>query len=105
MKLFIYGELQKSEIQKKYFGEELKGTIDSITNWVILNDFENGVNYLQLASHPEGIVFGKILDLTNEQIDILDKYEKDYFRCTIKTDSGVIVETYIKDNDKIEKKY
>lgn len=103
IKLFTYGELQRTDVQIKIFGKEIPGTVDSISNWIILNEFQEGTNYLQLASQPSGIVFGKIIDLTEDQIQILDKYEKAYFRCTLKTDSGILVETYIKNNDKLNK--
>lgn len=102
MKLFIYGELQDPEIQIKIFGEEICGAYDTISNWIVLNDFEKGKSYLQLASQPNGIVFGQIIDLTEDQIKKLDKYEEDYFRYSLKTDKKVDVQTYIKDNDKIK---
>lgn len=102
-KLFTYGELQRSDIQIKIFGEEILGTVDSISNWMVVGEYNKGTIYLQLASQPKGIVFGKIIELTDKQIDILDKYERSYFRCSIKTDNGIIVDTYIKDNDRIEK--
>jgi hypothetical protein len=103
MKLFTYGELQRSDVQIKILGKEIPGIVDSISNWKVLNEFEDGATYFQLASQPSGVVFGKILELTDEQIEILDKYEKAYFRYTLKTDGGVEVNTYIKDNDKIDK--
>ena len=80
MKLFIYGELQDPEIQIKIFGSEIHGVYDTISNWIVLHDFEKGKSYLQLASQPNGIVFGHILDLTEEQVEKLDKYEEYYFR-------------------------
>jgi hypothetical protein len=102
IKLFTYADLQKPEIQIKIFGEEIPGTIDSISDWVVLNEFEKGNSYLQLASRPSGIVFGKILELTDEQVKKLDKYEKEYFRLTLKTDNGIMVEVYIRNNDKVK---
>jgi len=103
IKLFTYGELQRSDIQIKILGKEIDGTVDSISNWIVLNEFDHGTSYLQLASQPQGIVFGKVIEITDEQIKILDKYENAYFRYTLKTDNGIVVETYIKDNDKINK--
>lgn len=104
MKLFIYGELQNPEVQLKIFGEKIYGTYDTISNWIVLNDFEKGKSYLQLASQPNGIVFGQVIDLTEEQVQKLDRYEEDYFRYSLKTDKGIDVQTYVKDNDKIDNK-
>lgn len=101
MKLFIYGELQDPEVQIKIFGKEIDGVYDTISNWIILNDFEKGKSYLQLASQPKGIVFGRIIDLTDEQVEKLDKYEENYFRYSLKTDKGIDVQTYVKDNDRL----
>jgi len=104
-RLFTYGELQRSDVQIKILGKEIPGTFDSISNWMVLNDFDKGKYYLQLASQPSGIVFGKILELTDEDIKILDNYEKNYFRYTLKTDNDVTVETYVKNNDKYKDDY
>jgi gamma-glutamylcyclotransferase (GGCT)/AIG2-like uncharacterized protein YtfP len=100
MKLFIYGDLQKPEIQQKIFEYDLPTvlSVDSISNWMVLNVFKEGRNYLQLHSQPSGIVFGRVLELNGEQISKLDKYEKDYFRFTLKTDNGVEVEAYTFEN-------
>jgi gamma-glutamylcyclotransferase (GGCT)/AIG2-like uncharacterized protein YtfP len=100
MKLFIYGDLQKPETLEKLFNREIVGTFDSISNWIVLSDFNKGKNYLQLASQPHGVVFGRILELTDEEIKILDNYEKDYFRLELKTDGGEAVELYVKDETK-----
>jgi hypothetical protein len=105
MKLFIYGELQNPYVQIKIFGKEVDGIYDTISNWIVLNDFDKGKSFLQLASQPKGIVFGHILDLTEEQVEKLDSYEEDYFRYSLKTDKGIDVQTYVRDNDKLEDNY
>lgn len=73
-------------------------TVDSINNWMVLGIFKDGRNYLQLHSQPGGIVFGRVIELNEEQISKLDTYEKDYFRFSLKTDSGIEVEVYSFEN-------
>jgi len=100
IKFFSYGTIQKPEIQIEVFGEVLKSTIDTISGYKVLNDFEiDGINYPRLAYEKNGIVFGQIFELTDEQLKLLDEYEgDDYYRTTIQTDNNITVEIYLQIN-------
>lgn len=98
IRLFCYGTLLKSEIQLEVFNKEINGIADSISGYTVLNDLIIGdIKYPRLTKQEDGIVYGKIIELTNKQIVILDIYESDaYYRDKMKTDSGIAVEVYKK---------
>lgn len=96
IKLFAYGTLLNKEIQIELFGKEIFGTPDSISGYKVMNILEiEGKKYPKLVKQTDGIVFGKIYELSKEQMDIIDQYETSaYSRSAIKTNNEIIVDIY-----------
>lgn len=99
MKVFCYGTLQQHSVQLKLIGREVDGPITSIEGYVLLRDYidpEDGVPYPRIIPFENGCVYGKILDFTMEEIEILDKYETDMYSLQlIETKDGDSVFVYM----------
>ena len=99
MKLFCYGTLQQPKTQLELIGRELMGHISSIDGYIILRDYidpEDGIAYPRIVDHPCGCVFGTIFEFTDDEIEIIDKYETEmYQRNLITTTDGQSVEIYL----------
>jgi gamma-glutamylcyclotransferase (GGCT)/AIG2-like uncharacterized protein YtfP len=99
MKLFCYGTLQQPKTQLELIGRELIGHISSLDGYIILRDYidpEDGIPYPRIVEHKFGCVFGTVLEFTEDEIKIIDKYETDmYCRTTITTNCGELVEIYL----------
>ena len=77
-KLFIYGTLQQPEVQLELLGRVIDGEVDSIENYIVVRDYvdpEDGVAYPRIKQYENGCTFGKILDVSDNELVILDKYE------------------------------
>ena len=95
IKIFAYGSLRKTGVQIKLLGKQLDGTPDSILGWKAIYDVPlDGETYSRLVVERDGIVFGSIIELTPEEIKIIDEYETPYRRIPMKTKGGIEVETY-----------
>jgi len=98
-KIFCYGTLQQPHTQLELIGRELSGDITSIDGYVIVRDYvdpEDGISYPRIVQHNFGCVFGTILEFTDEEVEILDRYETEmYTRKEITTSDGSLVEVYL----------
>ena len=84
--LFSYGTLQEDHIQLMLFGQILKTEVDSLSGYVTLNDF---FGYPRLVEFERGIVYGKVLEIDETEIPLVDRYESEaYERKEIETDKG-----------------
>ena len=90
--LFSYGTLQEDHIQLMLFGQILKTEVDSLSGYVTLNDF---FGYPRLVEFERGIVYGKVLEIDETEIPLVDRYESEaYERKEIETDKGKQVYAY-----------
>lgn len=90
--LFSYGTLQEDHIQLMLFGQILNTQVDSLSGYVTLNDF---FGYPRLVEFERGIVYGKVLEIDETEIPLVDRYESDaYERKEVKTDKGRKVYAY-----------
>lgn len=96
IKLFSYGTIQNPAVQVELFGKELDFTIDSINGYKVVNDLLiEDIVYPRLAIQTDGIIQGRVYDLSPEQLAILDEYETDaYRRALMKTTTGCEVQVY-----------
>ncbi len=90
--LFSYGTLQEDHIQLMLFGQILNTQVDSLSGYVTLNDF---FGYPRLVEFERGIVYGKVLEIDETEIPLVDRYESDaYERKEVETDKGRKVYAY-----------
>ena len=97
MSLFVYGTLQDESTQVDLLGRAVGGVTDRISGWKVLCDYEiEGELYPRLVPEKMGVVYGRIIDVTSEELAILDEYETDaYKKEEIKTDGGVWCQVYM----------
>jgi gamma-glutamylcyclotransferase (GGCT)/AIG2-like uncharacterized protein YtfP len=82
-KLFVYGTLQQPEVQLELLGRFIDGEVDSIENYIVVRDYvdpEDGIAYPRIKQYENGCTFGKILDVSDDELEILDKYETDMYQ-------------------------
>jgi gamma-glutamylcyclotransferase (GGCT)/AIG2-like uncharacterized protein YtfP len=97
MSLFVYGTLQNESTQIDLLGRAVGGVTDRISGWKVLCDYEiEGELYPRLVPEKRGVVYGRIIDVTAEELAILDEYETNaYKKELIKTDGGVWCTVYL----------
>jgi len=95
-KLFIYGTLQDPNIQLELLGRICTGTYGLVDNHILVRDWEvEGKAYPRLFPHSIGCVIGQIIEVTDEELEILDEYETDaYKRRDIHVKDRGLVQTY-----------
>lgn len=96
-KLFIYGTLQDSDIQKKIFGRIIKGIENSLVDYKRSEIIIEGDSYPVIVPSVIGEVEGKVIELTSEELELVDKYETNaYKREQVILKSGISAWVYIK---------
>lgn len=95
--LFAYGTLQLPSVQQELLGRSFTSLgITTIENFVVVNDYfvEDGY-YPRLVPMTNGIVYGNIYSMSDEDIDVLNEYETDAYELKqVQTSSGVFVYVY-----------
>ena len=81
-KLFVYGTLMESNVQKKVIGRIIEGEKDSLIGYKKSSIQIEGEIYpiIEKSKNRNDIIFGKVLLVTNEELKELDKYETDAYR-------------------------
>jgi len=98
-KLFVYGTLQNIEAQKKILGRVLESSGDSLAGYKKTTVNIEGEMYsiLKKSRNRFDIVLGKVLEVTEEDLKKLDKYETDaYRRIEVVLSSGKESWVYVK---------
>lgn len=94
MKLFVYGSLLDPYIRKAVIGREVEGVSTSINDYIVGE--HSMLPYPTLVAFSGGNVHGRVLDITNEELKKVDRYETtNYNRIKVKLDNGELVYTYI----------
>jgi len=94
-KLFIYGTLREPEIQKKAFGRIAGGVAD------LLKGYKNGETVIKGEKYPiivpdkKSVVEGLLIEVSSEELGVLDKYEAEYERVEVVLESGVRAWVYM----------
>lgn len=103
-KLFSYGTLQSQSVQIETFGRILNGKQDVLDGFKIelikITDPEiieiSGKEYHPaLSRSKKDSVHGMIFELSEEELEKCDKYEKDYVRIRVKTRSEIDCFVYV----------
>ena len=95
-RLFIYGTLQNPRIQQEVIGRVCNGTWGLVDNHILIRDWEvGGKAYPRIFPHSVGCVIGQVIEVTDEELVLLDDYETSaYYRDTIHVKDIGQVETY-----------
>ena len=91
IKLFVYNTLLNPGIQVDIIGRELPGMVDSISGFKVLTD----IPFARLVTEDNGIVYGKILEISDDKIGLFDAHESNYVRSKIMTNNGQFVDIYV----------
>lgn len=96
-KLFIYGTLANTEIQKEVLGRVIKGIPDVLRGYERSEIAIDGETYPLIIPSKAGKVDGLIIEVMNEELKKIDQYEADaYKREQVFLESGVSAWVYIK---------
>jgi gamma-glutamylcyclotransferase (GGCT)/AIG2-like uncharacterized protein YtfP len=95
-KLFIYGTLQDPNVQIEVIGRVCQGQYALVDNYILMRDWAvEGTAYPRLYPHSAGCVIGQIIEVTEDELKILDEYETDAYKRTNIHIKGVgLVDTY-----------
>ena len=96
VKLFIYDLLQDSHLQTELFGRDLNPSYGLVDNYILLRDCSvDGVASPRLYPHSASCVVGQIIEITEEELMILDNHMTDaYVRNTIHVKNQGVMDTY-----------
>ncbi len=101
-KLFVYGTLTENKILNDLIGRIPLFEEDSILGWQKGCVTQDGKKYpaIYKTKNSTEEISGKILEVSEEELKILDKYEgKEYSRKKVKTSRGLKVNVYVKKYD------
>jgi gamma-glutamylcyclotransferase (GGCT)/AIG2-like uncharacterized protein YtfP len=98
-KIFCYGTLQEASVQLELIGRIVDGALTSIEGYIVLRDYidvDDGIAYPRIVEHPNGCVYGRILEFTDEEVIILNEYETEmYYLTEVTTKSNDVALTYM----------
>jgi gamma-glutamylcyclotransferase (GGCT)/AIG2-like uncharacterized protein YtfP len=94
--LFVYGTLLDPEIQLSVFGRVIEGRSDQLIGYkVVKKTFLSG-KYPAVVSNRSSITEGKVLTVTEDELNSADRYEGDeYTRGEVQLESGCLAWIYI----------
>lgn len=98
-KVFCYGTLQEANVQMELIGRTVSGELTSIEGYVVLRDYvdpTDGIAYPRVIPCNNGVVYGRILEFTDDEMVILNEYETEmYVLEDIVTKSGETAKIYM----------
>jgi gamma-glutamylcyclotransferase (GGCT)/AIG2-like uncharacterized protein YtfP len=94
-KLFTYGTLQDPAVQMVVFHRVVKGTPDTLNGYV-KSEIKIGFGvYPIIKPDPDSHVKGQIIEVTPEELALIDRYEgKEYRRISVILRSGAVTWVY-----------
>ena len=96
-KLFIYGTLMDSKIQKNVIGRIVNGIPDTLREYEKSEIEIEGEKYPIIIKNKNGIVEGLLIEMNDEELKNIDEYEgNEYKRIKVILKSGIIAWVYIK---------
>jgi hypothetical protein len=102
IKIFCYGTLQEPRVQLDLIGRIVTGHLTSINGYVVLRDYvdvEDGIAYPRIVPMENGCVYGRILEFTSEEVELLNAYETDMYTLEyILTSDNKLVKVYMPTN-------
>lgn len=101
--LFIYGTSLDRSVQEKVFGHYQEGVDDILEYHKRIPAFVEGQSYFTLVPDSTTHVSGKVLSLTEQELQKIDLYEEpEYIRKKVTLRSGTRVWIYLYQNSKTE---
>lgn len=98
-KIFCYGTLQEPKVQLELIGRIVDGGITYLSGYVVVRDYvdpTDGIAYPRLMAMPDGCVYGRVLEFTDDEVKVLDAYETEMYRREVmELASGVSAEVYL----------
>lgn len=92
--LFIYGTLQDSNLLEDVAGKVTTNDMDILDSHVVVK--HTLFPYPTIQAQTNGVVFGRVIDVSYSQLSKLDSYESIlYEKVTVTTRSGVECLAYI----------
>jgi len=99
-KLFIYGTLVDSKIQKEVLNKTFKLTAQTLLGYKIIETKIDGVVYPAVVQDLNGKVEGFTIEVSNEDLQKIDLYETDkYKRIIVSLINGEASWVYIKNEN------
>ncbi|MFH0712528.1 MAG: gamma-glutamylcyclotransferase family protein [Candidatus Jorgensenbacteria bacterium] len=95
-KLFVYGTLKEPEIQKEAIGRIAGGVPDVLKKYRKTEMPIDGENYPVIVPDENGVVYGLILEVSPEELKMLDDYEVEYKRIEVVLEGGTSAWVYVK---------
>ena len=89
-KLFIYGTLKDSEVQKRILGREVVGESDVLQGYKKTTIELDSVKYPIIIEDVLSSVRGKVIEVSDEELSKIDNYESGrYQRIQVMLESGI----------------
>lgn len=87
--VFVYGTLQREDVQLSVLGRKLDTVSDKLRDYKQDEVIINGNKYPIAVNSKRSLVEGSIIEVTDEELQKLDKYETPaYERVKVISDSG-----------------
>lgn len=96
-KLFVYGTLKESKVQREVIGRAVKGVSDILDGYRESEVQIDGETYPIIEQHSNSSVDGLALSVTKDELKCIDKFETEaYKREKVKLRSGISAWAYQK---------
>ena len=93
--LFVYGTLTYPKIQKKVLGKTIQGVPDVLEGYANSTIVIFGNSYPDIVKAPLDSVEGLVITVTSRELELIDKYETDWYnRIEVVLKSGKKVWVY-----------
>jgi gamma-glutamylcyclotransferase (GGCT)/AIG2-like uncharacterized protein YtfP len=97
MNIFTYGSLLDDDIRSRVLCKHIDGEKDTLSGYRVSE--HTVLPYPTIVPFKEGSVYGKVFDVTSEDLQRLDKYETQYYtKINVLLDSGKKSLVYIDSN-------
>ena len=88
--VFFYGTLLEDKTRQKALGRPVEGKRMSLPGWAKKTE----KTFPYLVRREGSTVFGKVFELTKEDLDKLDDWEKKYYRIEVTLRDGSKAQVY-----------
>jgi gamma-glutamylcyclotransferase (GGCT)/AIG2-like uncharacterized protein YtfP len=78
-KLFVYGTLKQAKVQKEILGRTIQGIQVSLANYTKTTIEIEGETYPFLKKQKDSYISGLILEISKEELLLLDEFETDAY--------------------------
>jgi gamma-glutamylcyclotransferase (GGCT)/AIG2-like uncharacterized protein YtfP len=97
MRIFTYGSLLDDNIRYRVLDKHVDGETDTLKDYKVSD--HTLLPYPTIVPFKDGTVYGKVFDVTSEDLQRLDRYETQYYtKINVLLDSGKESLVYIDSN-------